>query len=187
MALFYLFFFPAYFGGAAAARWTGPPRVPAAAWEMAIPLAPVMILPYLVLFPLFLLPAFTMTPEAMARLSRQSSAALVAAFVVFALAPTRVGHPPPAVDEPWAAIFGLLATLDTQANALPSLHVVFAALILSGAAEGARPLAKASCACAFLLVAASTLLTHQHHVLDVAAGLALALVVRRLWPLRDDP
>lgn len=33
-----------------------------------------------------------------------------------------------------------------------------------------------------LLLSLSTLLVHQHHLFDVASGLLLALVMRRLFP-----
>lgn len=187
VARFCLLFFPVYFGGAAFGRWSGPPRVVAFEAEMAIPLVPAMILPYFALYPLFLLPAFALTAEAMARLSRQATAALIAAFPVFALAPTRVGYPRAEIAEPWAALYRLLAAVDAPVNAVPSLHVTFAALILFAVAEGARASRRALCALVFLVVAAATVLTHQHHLADVAAGLALALLVRRVWPLRAAP
>jgi membrane-associated phospholipid phosphatase len=34
-----------------------------------------------------------------------------------------------------------------------------------------------------VLICASTVLTHQHHLLDIATGLALAISVRWLTPL----
>jgi membrane-associated phospholipid phosphatase len=58
---------------------------------------------------------------------------------------------------------------------------------LLGCSEGAaRPL-KWIYAGWLIVLSASTILVHQHHLLDVATGLALAVAVRRMVPLKPAP
>lgn len=186
LMIFYLWFFPAYFGAAALAQASGRAHELFMAWELAIPLLPWAIIPYVGVIPLYAAPAFQMQARDIARLSRQTTAATLLAFAVFVLAPTRVAYRPEALPEPWATAFAYGA-LPTPYNAAPSLHVAFAALILGACADSAGRAPRVFYAVAFMLVAASTVLTHQHHLVDVVAGLALAFLVRRLWPIGAAP
>lgn len=180
--MFNLFFLPIYFGaGYLAARadrsfglyW---------AWEREIPFVPWMIWPYLSLFVLFQLPLFQMSAGQIAALSRQSTATLLAAGAFFLLVPTHAGFAPAAVPAFYRSLFELLAALDTPHNLAPSLHVAFSALILLGCASRTSSRLAWCYRGWLLLLSLSTLLVHQHHLFDVASGLLLALVMRRLFP-----
>ena len=183
MALFYLFFFPFYFGAGHIAAGTRDTYGLYWSWERDIPLVPWMIWPYLTLFSLFLLPLFHMSAAQIATLSRQSTATLVIAGTVFLLVPTHLGFAPVIVEDIHQPLFGLLAKVDTPHNLVPSLHVAFSTLILLGCAEQA-PLSLARVYLFWLLImSASTILVHQHHIFDVISGLVLALLMRRIFPL----
>lgn len=182
MGVFYLTFFPVYFGAGIIAGNSHDTFSLYCPWEQDIPLIPWMIWPYLSLFTLFLLPLVHMNPWQISALSRQSTATLVLAGVIFLVVPTQSGYPPSVVTGLYQPIFGLLARIDTPHNLAPSLHVAFSALILLACA------ARTSSGLAWiyrfwlLLLAASTLLVHQHHLVDVVSGLAIALIMRRLFP-----
>jgi len=110
-------------------------------------------------------------------------AATAMAFVIFMAWPTSL--PRPAIESTGITAFlwrGLYAT-DTAANYFPSLHVALAGLAAArmaasgGAARVVGPLWA-------LAITASTLLTRQHVLLDVAGGAAIGaaswVLVRRL-------
>ncbi|MBI5109217.1 MAG: hypothetical protein HZA62_10765 [Rhodocyclales bacterium] len=182
MALFYLFFFPVYFGAGHLAAQSGDTFGLYWSWERDIPLIPWMIWPYLTLFSLFLLPLFHMSATQMAMLSRQSTATLVISGLFFLLVPTRAGFLPAAVAGLHQPLFSLLATVDTPHNLAPSLHVAFSALILLGCAAQTSPRLAWAYRFWLLLLSISTVLVHQHHIVDVVSGLALALIMQRLFP-----
>lgn len=182
MALFYALFFPFYFGMGhlSSLHSTFALYMP---WERDIPLIPWMIWPYLSLFSLFLLPLFHMTAGQIATLSRQSTATLLFAGATFLLFPAHLGYAPVAVEGMHHSLFQLLFMVDTPHNLVPSLHVAFSALILLGCAERASPPLVWTYSFWLLITSASTILVHQHHLLDVFGGLALAIISRRFFPL----
>lgn len=182
--LFDVLFFPIYFGAGAIAAHAGRTHGLYVPWELGIPLVPWMIWPYISLLLLFNLPVFHLDAAQLRKLSRQSTTVLVAAGTIFVLIPTHLGFPPATHDGIYQPIFGWLARLDTPHNAAPSLHVAVSALILLACAGSAsRPLAW-TYRIWLVLISLSTVLVHQHHLLDVASGMALALLVRAIFPLR---
>jgi membrane-associated phospholipid phosphatase len=183
MGLFYLFFFPVYFGAGYIAAKTDDTFGLYWSWERDIPLIPWMIWPYLTLFSLFLLPLFHMSAWQISMLSRQSTATLVITGLVFLLAPTHLGFPPVIVEGLHRPVFDFLAIVDTPHNLVPSLHVAFSALILLGCAARTSTHLAWSYRFWLLLLSVSTVLVHQHHVFDVVSGLTLALIMRRIFPL----
>jgi membrane-associated phospholipid phosphatase len=183
LALFYALFFPIYLGAGHIAAGTRETFGIYWSWERDIPLVPWMIWPYLTLFPLFLLPLFHMSARQIAGLSRQSAATLLAAGAAFLLLPTHSGFSSATVAGLHRPLFGLLAMVDTPHNLAPSLHVAFSALILLGCAARAPTLWAWGYHFWLVVMSASTVLVHQHHVFDVASGLVLALLMRRIFPL----
>ncbi len=183
MGMFYLFFFPVYFGAGHLAARTQNTFGLYWPWERDIPLIPWMIWPYLTLFSLFLLPLLHMGASQISKLSRQSTATLVIAGVVFLLMPTHLGFPPIVVEDLHQPMFGLLAIVDTPHNLAPSLHVAFSTLILLGCATQTSAHLAWSYRFWLLLLSVSTVLVHQHHIFDVISGVALAQIMRRIFPL----
>jgi membrane-associated phospholipid phosphatase len=182
---FFLFFIPAYFGGDLIARWSGRAFLLRPEQEAhAIPFAAWTILIYFSLFPLFCLPLLHLCVREIERLNRQSMIVLTIAFAAFVLWPGEVRYPPKAIEDPWRSLYELLHRVDTRFNAAPSLHVAFAALILASCAEVARPGPRVLYALWFVALCFSTLTTHQHHLVDIASGMILAIIVRRAVPLR---
>lgn len=181
MGVFYLTFFPIYFGVGYLAGNIHDRFCLYWPWERDTPLIPWMIWPYLSLFTLFLLPLFHLNPGQISALSRQSTATLALAGMIFLLIPAQSGFPPTIVDGLHQPIFELLARVDTPHNLAPSLHVAFSALILLECAARTSPSLAWSYRFWLLLLSVSTVLVHQHHIVDVISGLALALVMRRLF------
>ena len=183
MAVFYVFFFPFYFGAGHMATLGRETLGLYWEWERNIPIVPWMIWPYLTLFSLFLLPLFHMNVNQIAVLSRQSSATLVIAGICFLCFPSHPGFAPVVVDGWQQPVFHILAMVDTPYNLAPSLHVVFSALILLGCAEQAPTPWAWGYRFWLVLMSVSTVLVHQHHIVDVMSGLLLAWMARRLFKL----
>ncbi len=181
--LFCILFFPIYFGAGLFAAQQQETLGLYWNWERDIPLLPWMIWPYLTLFSLFLLPLFHMTTKQIEALSRQSVVVLIIAGSFFLLLPTHSGFSPIAVQGFHQAVFGMLAMVDTPHNLAPSLHVAFSALILLGCASHSQAVWAWGFRFWLLVIAASTLLVHQHHIFDVVSGLALALLTQRTFRL----
>ena len=70
--------------------------------------------------------------------------------------------------------------IDLPHNMAPSLHVVYCGLILlTMVSDNKGILIKSVYISWLILICLSTLFVHQHHILDVAAGLILAVFLRR--------
>lgn len=152
-------------------------------FETAMPLVPWMIWPYASVGAAFLLPLFHLEARQIDRLSRQIVLAMLGAAASFMTIPARLGFPPMAVDGLHGAVYALLHALDAPDNLIPSLHVTNMALVVGAVSGAVSRKLKIAYGLWLALLAVATVLTHQHHLLDVATGLALALVVRHLLPL----
>jgi membrane-associated phospholipid phosphatase/rhodanese-related sulfurtransferase len=160
----------------------------AMAWEASLPFLPWLVLPYMTSGLLFALSFLLVRDRAgLSALSRRTAFATVAACLIFAAVPLRFALPRPAVDPALPAwLFARLAALDQPYNQLPSLHVAYCLIFWAALRHVATGPMRAALACWLLLVAASTVFTYQHHVLDVAAGALLGALAIRLLPPRAD-
>mgnify|MGYP000872336783 CR=1 FL=1 len=147
--------------------------------ELSIPFIPAFVWPYLSMYLLFLTPPLALKPAELEALGKRLVIGTLVAGVMFLLMPMTLTFPrvePPA--EPYAGLFRFLFTIDQPHNLVPSLHVVFSALIsLALIAASQSRLLRAAVTAWLLLLVASTLLVHQHHLLDAVSGLALASVL----------
>jgi hypothetical protein len=151
--------------------------------ELAIPFVPAMVWAYLSINILFLLPLFRLPAAALRVLGRRMVAATIVAGTAFVLLPTTAGFTRPS-PEHLGSVFQALYALDYPHNCVPSLHIAFSSqIILALANREGRP-GRIAYAIWFLVIAMSTLLTHQHHLLDVGTGLLLTVATRLAVP--DD-
>jgi membrane-associated phospholipid phosphatase len=187
LVLFDVLFFPVYIGGNYIASHSVQATGLFLDWETRIPLVPWMILPYLSLYSVFLLPLFHLRPAEMTQLCRQSTMTLAVAGLFFVLLPTRLGFPPVPVAGMMQPLFETMRAVDVPQNLVPSLHVAFCALILLPCAERAAAPLRWLYRGWLVTLSASTVLVHQHHLLDVATGLGLAVAVGRILPLKLAP
>jgi protein-tyrosine phosphatase len=106
----------------------------------------------------------------------------VVAGACFLLIPLRmaVSRPPPVG---WTgAIFNFLHGFDQPYNLLPSLHITFAAILATFYARHSRGILRWAINLWFSLIGLSTLLTYQHHVVDIVGGVVLATICVYLIP-----
>jgi hypothetical protein len=179
-----LAFFPIYLGGALTTGILDHRLHLFAEWELAVPFWPAMIVPYLSMFVLFLMPVLQLEePELIELVRRLVIGSLLGGFI-FLLLPTETGF-----EERqdagiiWQPVYDALYAVDSRANAVPSFHVIYTTSILLAFIDVATPRLRIGYALWLVVVSASTVLTHRHHVLDVAGGLAIAFAVRA-WALR---
>ena len=153
-----------------------------------MPLVPEAIWVYLSIFLLFCLPLFTLPRE---RARSEALAAILGLLVtatIWLLIPARLGFER-VLPAGYEALYGAIFALDAPHNLVPSLHVVFSTIAVLACGQNAPRLVRFALWIWLTAIAASTLLTHQHHVLDVVSGLLVAFACRTLvlrWTIRMD-
>ena len=156
------------------------------AGELAVPFVPEMIWVYVSMYALFLMPLLFVPAAHMPALGKQLIAGTLVSGFLFLLLPAELGFARELpTNPPYAGIYAALFDVDRPHNLVPSLHVVFTVAIGLACAGAAQPLARACLVTWIATVVASTLLVHQHHVLDVAAALTLVFLLRRRYKVPD--
>lgn len=151
--------------------------------ELRIPFVPEAIWFYLLLYLLFAVIPFHLDSHRISALGKRLLGAIVFGAVLFLAFPARLGFQRTIPDSPlYGPIYHFLFSIDHPHNLVPSLHVTFCALILWALGEKWNsPAAKVFVNIVLVLVGLSTLLVHQHHLLDVVVGLCLGGILHRCW------
>jgi membrane-associated phospholipid phosphatase len=157
-------------------------------WERRLPFVPGMIVPYWSI-DLFFVGSFFLfrTREDLDRHGRRIVAAVLAAGVCFLLFPLSYGGERPHVDGVWKPLYTALWGFDRPHNLFPSLHIALLTLLGEVYLRRTRSLLRAALVVWFALVALSTLLTRQHHLIDVIGGLLLGLLCAHLGSASKVP
>jgi membrane-associated phospholipid phosphatase len=155
------------------------------AFEASIPFLPWMILLYLSITPLLILLPFRFrtTVDALPAFATLCSQVAIAGLV-FVVFPAELGFPEPIVSGPVAIPFAAATAINLTYNLLPSLHVAFALSAAVFLADAGSTAWRTGIWLWSLLIVASTVLTHQHHLADVAAGAILSALTLR-FPYRS--
>ena len=150
--------------------------------ELAIPFVPQFIWAYLSMYVLFFMPLIFVPTARMPALGKQLIAGSLISAMFFLVLPAELGfvRTVPAT-APYAALFAGIFGIDHPFNLVPSLHVIYTTAITLACADFARPPARFALLLWLVVVVASTLLVHQHHLLDVAAALAIVWYLRRRY------
>ena len=145
------------------------------AWERAIPFVPFMILPYMSIDLFFVAAPFLFrdSRELEMFIVRVASAIFLAG-VCFLVMPFRFAFPRPHADGLLGALFDWFRGIDAPYNLFPSLHAALLLFLIDTYARHLRGLGRSAVMCWFALIGLSPLLTHQHHVIDILGGFALA-------------
>jgi membrane-associated phospholipid phosphatase len=150
--------------------------------ELAIPFVPAMTLFYMSIYLLFWMAPFVLrTRREFRALVITLAIAIFCGGIGFLLFPADLAFAQPREEELgiWAEMFHLADKLNLTYNLLPSLHVAFAVICVAVFVARAPVAGKVLLWIWAAMVAASTVLIHQHHLLDVATGWLLALVCVR--------
>lgn len=143
-------------------------------WELAIPLVPWMVWPYLSIFASFFLPMFALDTPRIHALCRRLAVATVISAIAFLLFPAELGYARQESVPGSEAAFRLLHALDLPHNLAPSLHVSWSLVLLLTLRSVSPRWSRFGFDLWLLLLVTSVVFTHQHHVLDVAGGMLVA-------------
>jgi membrane-associated phospholipid phosphatase len=150
--------------------------------ELRIPLVPAMTVFYISIYLLFFIAPFVLrTRREIRALVCALAVAIACGGITFLALPAELAFTPPREDALgiWAGLFHLADRLNLTYNLVPSLHVALAVVCVAAFSPRAPGAVRAALWSWAALIAASTVLTHQHHVLDVATGWLLALICER--------
>jgi membrane-associated phospholipid phosphatase len=151
-------------------------------WELSWPLWDWMLIPYVSAYLMPIIPIF--------KLNRKEQLALLYSIIfccsigllIFYVFPTKLGFVRgDGVSEAWLPLYKILWDLDPPHNLFPSQHVILAYLLTIPALKKfQRWEARAVILFWFVLVCSSIIFTHQHHLLDLVAGLEIAWMAHLL-------
>jgi protein-tyrosine phosphatase len=145
-------------------------------WERFIPFVPLMIVPYLSIDLFFVAAPFLCRDEReLATFSKRIVAAIVVAGICFLLFPLRFAFERPHAGGWLGAAFDWFRGMDQPYNLLPSLHIAFRTILAQLYARHTHGVWRVASNIWFFFVGLSTLLTYQHHFMDVVAGFALGV------------
>ena len=182
--------FTVFYGAASAITALHPDRMHVHfAFEPSIPFMPSMSLVYLSMDLLVMLSVVLLkdwrglTPFAAAIIIET----LIGA-VFFILIPIERVFPPRIVTGFWAPFFETADTMNLKHNDLPSLHVAFSCTAAMAYGQRSGWLGKIFFGGWASAIAVSTMLIHEHHLVDLIAGFLLAAAVMRwAYPWASRP
>jgi membrane-associated phospholipid phosphatase len=151
-------------------------------WEKHWPLIPAMIVPYWSIDALFVVAPFLCTSREELRVYRQRMFfAIGAAALCYLAIPLQFAFARPQVDGAFGPWFSALHGVDLPHNLFPSLHITLRTLLAAVFLRKTRGAANWAAQGWFSLVGISTLLTWQHHLVDVLGGFWLAAIAMHLY------
>ena len=146
-------------------------------WELSIPLVPPMVWIYASIFPLMVSPPFFLNSHDLTNLAKQLALAMVIAGSVFLLFPGTTGYETAATSS---SAIEFIRLIDLPYNVFPSLHVALSSIIMLHLYRVFGTSGRWLLAVWLIALITSVMLTHQHHLADVAGGLGLAWLCHRL-------
>jgi protein-tyrosine phosphatase/membrane-associated phospholipid phosphatase len=147
------------------------------AWERHIPFVPLLILPYFSIDAFFVAAPFLARDRAeLSMFARRITLAMVAGSLCFLALPLRFAFERPAASGLVGVLFDAFRSLDRPFNLFPSLHITLLIVLADLYLRRVRGWSRGALGIVFLLIATSTVLTYQHHVIDVAGGIVLGIL-----------
>ena len=154
--------------------------------ELRLPFVPEFIWLYLSMYGLFILPPFFLDPVELKRLAKELISSTCVSGITFLLLPAKLGFPRMLPDDEfYRSIFQGLFLVDQPHNLVPSLHVIYSTTISLALIARSSSTIRAMLFAWLALIVTSTVLVHQHHLLDVVAGVILAVLMRLLWEVKQ--
>jgi len=156
-------------------------------WEKYIPFVPLLIVPYMSINLFFVTAPFLCRTDRERRaLEKRIAFAILAAGAVFLVLPLRFAFERPVAGGAIGALFNYFREFDHPFNQCPSLHITFTVILAAVYWRRTKGLLRLAIAGWFGLIMLSPVLTHQHHVVDVLGGLALATLCFHLFPEKSE-
>lgn len=150
----------------------------------AIPFCPPFVLAYYLWFPYMILTGFYLAfrhPEPFRRYMQFIAVGFTFSIVFFVIFPNGQDLRPAsfAEDTVFTRMIGMIYAVDTNTNAIPSIHALGSVAVVIAAFDcpDFKPWLRGVYVLIALLVCASTVLIKQHSILDTLAGLLLAFPI----------
>jgi membrane-associated phospholipid phosphatase len=149
-------------------------------FELTIPFVPASVLGYMSMYGLFMIaPLILRTRRELRALAATLASAIVAGGICFLLFPAELAFREPTDLGGWRDLFAVADRINLRYNLVPSLHVALSLVCVDLFARRASLAGTFVFWCWGLAISVSTLILHQHHLLDVVTGAILALGVNR--------
>ena len=149
--------------------------------ELSIPLLPGAVLAYMSIYALFAAGPFIIRDRReFAALIFGLALAILIGSIGFLLVPSRAAFAPPGELGVWAGLFHFADRLNLDYNMVPSLHVALSVACVAAFARSAAAPGRFALWLWAAAIALSTVLTHQHHVIDVISGWVVGIISYRL-------
>ena len=146
-------------------------------WELAIPVIPWFIVPYWSIDIFFAIAPFLCTRRSELRtLAGRLTLAILLATTCFVVWPMQLLHERTDEHGVFTPLFIAIHVFDKPHNLFPSMHVAFAFILRWTYHRHVRGLPRLLFHFWFLCVSFSTILVHQHHLVDIAGGVILAIL-----------
>lgn len=144
-------------------------------WERYIPFVPIFIVPYMSIDLFFTGAPFLCRDDEERRIfARRTALAIILGGLCFLIYPLKLSVERPQVSGLLGAIYNPFCSVDKPFNLLPSLHITLRTILAEIYGRHTRGLTRWASHVWFSLIGFSTLLVHQHHVVDVIGGFLLA-------------
>jgi hypothetical protein len=142
--------------------------------ELAIPFAPAFIIAYLSLNLVFVLAPFVLRRRRdLQALALAWASVTAVGGIGFLLVPAEPAYPSRDAGA-WSGLFHVSRMMALRYNMVPSLHVALCCVCLAAYATRGGGVVKLFLGVWGAAIVLSTLVTHQHHMIDVVTGLVLA-------------
>ena len=146
-------------------------------WERFIPFVPLMIIPYMSIDLFFVGgPFLCQSRYELSVLAQRITFVILVAGGFFLLVPLHLAVARPQASGWTGAIFRFLHAFDQPYNLVPSLHIALRTILAALYSRHSKGIVRLASHVWFSLIGFSTLLTYQHHFVDVVAGFILAAI-----------
>jgi membrane-associated phospholipid phosphatase len=145
------------------------------AWERFIPFVPLMIIPYMSIDLFFAAAPFICSNQReLWLLSKRITLGILVAGCCFLIYPLKLAVERQSLGGWLGVVWDWFIGMDRPFNLLPSLHITLRTILADTYARHTRGVLRVASSIWFSLIGFSTLLMHQHHIVDVIGGFILA-------------
>jgi membrane-associated phospholipid phosphatase len=146
--------------------------------ELMVPFIPEFFWIYMSMYLLFFAPPLFLNVPQLRLLGKRIIAGTLISGVIFLLFPSQLGFERVVPDGFYGKLYTQIFALDLPYNMAPSLHVVYSGFILFSIYSASdKKYIRISAILWLLLILLSTLLVHQHHIIDIVLALVIIWAV----------